>query len=343
MAQGMATSDGIVTATLSFVPPNAVIAVSRYSGVDTANPIDNIISGNTNGISGDCLGGEDIEYYSFDMYTSFEDAMVYVAAACQKRKHTPGAKFIERAELRQGDDNSVAARIAIEDQKVDLATNVTLNGTYTSTGDWAIIGLAIRPCSGGDIPNISVSPNPYDYGVVVQSLTVTKIFTVTNKGSVNLEVNATELFGDNAYEFSIAGGGVFALLPQETHTIEVSLTPTLEGEKNATLRIVSNDPDEDSLYVDLLAEAVVYEGILGDVNGDLIVSSTDALIILSCDVGIDVSHYCPMNCGDVNGDGNENSTDALIILTHEVQIEVPYPIGQPGCAFGVVPCPGCNP
>ena len=84
-------------------------------------------------------------------------------------------------------------------------------------------------------------------------------------------------------------------------------------------------------------------GILGDVNSDDLANSTDALIILSCDVGLDVTQYCPMDCGDVNSDGLVNSTDALIILSYDVGMEVSFPVGQPGCPTGVTPCPGCNP
>ncbi|NIA30562.1 MAG: hypothetical protein GWP06_11710, partial [Actinobacteria bacterium] len=72
-------------------------------------------------------------------------------------------------------------------------------------------------------------------------------------------------------------------------------------------------------------------GILGDVNDDGSANSTDALIILSCDVGIDVSQFCPMNCGDVNEDGSVNSTDALIILSADVGISTPYSVGSNGC------------
>ena len=52
--------------------------------------------------------------------------------------------------------------------------------------------------------------------------------------------------------------------------------------------------------------------------------------------------FCPMDCGDVNGDGFVNSTDALIILSYELGIDVPFPVGQPGCPGGVAPCPGCG-
>ncbi len=84
-------------------------------------------------------------------------------------------------------------------------------------------------------------------------------------------------------------------------------------------------------------------GKLGDVNADGQVTSTDALIVLSCDAGVDTSTYCPMNCGDVNADGLVNSTDALIILTFDAGSTVSFPIGQPGCPSGVTPCAGCTP
>jgi uncharacterized repeat protein (TIGR02543 family) len=83
--------------------------------------------------------------------------------------------------------------------------------------------------------------------------------------------------------------------------------------------------------------------VLGGVNGDGLVNSTDALIMLSCDVGIDTSQFCPMDCGDVNGDGLVNSTDALIIVSYDVGLAVPFPVGEPGCPSSVTPCPGCTP
>jgi hypothetical protein len=82
--------------------------------------------------------------------------------------------------------------------------------------------------------------------------------------------------------------------------------------------------------------------VLGGVNGDGAVNSTDALIILSSDVGLDTSEYCPMNCGDVNADGLVNSTDALIILSWDVGLTVPYPVGTGSCPSNVTAPPGCG-
>jgi hypothetical protein len=83
-------------------------------------------------------------------------------------------------------------------------------------------------------------------------------------------------------------------------------------------------------------------GIRGDVNNDAAANSTDALIILSCDVGLNTSQFCPMLCGDANSDGSVNSTDALIILSYNVGLSVPFPVGQAGCQSSVTACPGCG-
>jgi hypothetical protein len=103
-----------------------------------------------------------------------------------------------------------------------------------------------------------------------------------------------------------------------------STTVTMDGDKSVT------------------AHFTLVPSLLGDVNGDDAVNSTDALIDLSCDVGIDTSQFCPMNCGDVNGDGLINSTDALIIVSHDAGLAVPFPLGEPGCPVSVTPCAGCT-
>ena len=90
-------------------------------------------------------------------------------------------------------------------------------------------------------------------------------------------------------------------------------------------------------------QVVVNSAALGDVNGDGVVNSTDALIVLSADVGVNTSQYCPMNCGDVNGDGYVNSTDALISLSFDVGMSVPFPVETGACPASVTPPPGCNP
>ena len=85
-------------------------------------------------------------------------------------------------------------------------------------------------------------------------------------------------------------------------------------------------------------QANLHQGIIPTEN------LIDALIILSCDVGMDTSGFCPMNCGNVNADEDElvNSTDALIILSYDVGMTVPNPVGEPGCPSSVTSCAGCE-
>ena len=88
---------------------------------------------------------------------------------------------------------------------------------------------------------------------------------------------------------------------------------------------------------------VNYLRLLGDVNSDGAVNSTDALIVLSADADMDTLASCPMNYGDTNADGLVNSTDALIILSYDVHFTVPFPVGQPVLQpVLTTPPPGCK-
>jgi hypothetical protein len=135
----------------------------------------------------------------------------------------------------------------------------------------------------------------------------------------------------------------------ENTIVNITATPTAGYHFDHWSGIVT-DPDAASTTVIMSDDQTVtanfvedspLPGMAGDMNGDALVNSTDALIILSCDTGIDVSQFCPVNCGDVNGDGVVNSTDALIILSYDVGMNVPFPVGETGCPPNVTPCPGC--
>jgi hypothetical protein len=76
-------------------------------------------------------------------------------------------------------------------------------------------------------------------------------------------------------------------------------------------------------------------GLLGDINDDGAVNSTDALIALSFDAGLPVPQpfVDRINLGfaDANDDGVTNSTDALLLLSFDAGIPVPFPVGDPVC------------
>jgi hypothetical protein len=80
-------------------------------------------------------------------------------------------------------------------------------------------------------------------------------------------------------------------------------------------------------------------GIMGDVSGEGLANSTDALILLSYDVSMpippEILNRIYIGFGDTNSDDFTNSTDALIILSYDVGMAVPFPVGQL-----VIPLPG---
>jgi uncharacterized repeat protein (TIGR02543 family) len=143
MARGMPASNGTVTATFASAPSNAVIAVSRYSGVDATTPLGNIISGNTLGLNGACSGGSDNAAYSFNLTTTANGAVIYGAAATRSTTHTPGTGYTERVEIVQG--SSSPATVAVQEKAVATAGTAALNGTFGSSNDWATVGIEIKP------------------------------------------------------------------------------------------------------------------------------------------------------------------------------------------------------
>ncbi|MDZ7361899.1 MAG: InlB B-repeat-containing protein [candidate division KSB1 bacterium] len=146
MAQGTSTGKGVVTATLASAPQTAVIAVSRYAGVDPANPIGNVIAGNANGLNGQgaCSGGVDQSSYSFDLNAGVDQARVYGAVAIKARTHSPGEGYTERAEVRELNSTQPSG-VAVQDKTVAAAGTVTVNGSFGGVVDWAFVGLEIRP------------------------------------------------------------------------------------------------------------------------------------------------------------------------------------------------------
>jgi len=107
-------------------------------------------------------------------------------------------------------------------------------------------------------PDIAVNPTSHNFGQINIGGSDSKLFVISNSGSLDLEVSATSLVGSDASEFSIdSGGGAFTLSPGANRNILISFNPTSEGAKSATFRINSNDPDEEPFNVSLNGSGTV--------------------------------------------------------------------------------------
>jgi len=104
-------------------------------------------------------------------------------------------------------------------------------------------------------PDIDVQPaSPFVFGAMVPGTHLWHDFTVGNLGNSDLVAARPQIVGPDAADFAITSGAApFTLVPGESWELRVSFDADALGERTATLRIASNDPDEDPLDVLLYA------------------------------------------------------------------------------------------
>jgi len=98
-------------------------------------------------------------------------------------------------------------------------------------------------------------------------------------------------------------------------TYNVVATPTrngvLSGEAWAQFRVVESLP-----------------AILGDVDGDGVVTINDATMIQKCIAEFEMPDNFVLKACDTNGDGRITISDATEIQKYVAEYEIPYPIGK---------------
>jgi hypothetical protein len=138
---------------------------------------------------------------------------------------------------------------------------LTTNDQDEATFDVVLNGTGIMP------PEIDVAPSPYDYGDVLVGTTATRTFVMTNLGEADLQVTGTSLVGGDAGQFAITlGGGAFTLAAGATRNLDIRFAPTSGGSKATSLRLASNDPDENPMDVAVSGMATTAPEIQLDTN-----------------------------------------------------------------------------
>jgi len=103
-----------------------------------------------------------------------------------------------------------------------------------------------------EYPDVAVSPAGLSFGNVIVTKSSDMTFTVSNEGNLTLNVSATQITGANSDQFSfVSGAGSFSLIAGGNRTIIVKFSPTSEGAKSSTLRIVCDDLDESPVNISL--------------------------------------------------------------------------------------------
>jgi hypothetical protein len=145
-ALGSPAPAGIVSANLAGTASSAVIAVSRYSGVDPASPIatpPNVVGANANGTNGACSGGSESDSYSVPFATAGYGSVVHAAAAIRRASHEPGAGYTELAEIEDGNGNNEVGLAVMRQTRV-VPEPVTVDGSLDQDVDWAVAAVEIR-------------------------------------------------------------------------------------------------------------------------------------------------------------------------------------------------------
>ncbi len=127
--------------------------------------------------------------------------------------------------------------------------------------DWqdiAAADLSVCPNSITPLPKIFVTSSTYNFGEVAIDTGVSDTVVVKNIGSADLMITNILLTGIDVSEFNFDSDSTpYTLHPGDSLAIVVSFIPEFAGEKNATLRFESNDPDNNPLDITLLGSGII--------------------------------------------------------------------------------------
>lgn len=136
-----------------------------------------------------------------------------------------------------GDANTVY----LHDTWDNTSHTMTWGGSYSGMALWGVSIVNLASAAG--TPNLSVSPNPFDFGSHSLNTTTTQTFTVANTGTAPLAVGQLSLSGAPDFKMATDNCSGTTVSPSANCTVQVSFTPTSEGGQSATLAIPSDDPD----------------------------------------------------------------------------------------------------
>ena len=146
-ALGPPSGSGTVTATFGSAPAEAVIAVSRYSGINTTSPIGNTVGKNSVGVDdATCTGGTDANSYTANLTTTVDNSFAFGAVSLRARTHTAGTGYTERGEVSSPNTPSGdGSGVAVEDKTVASASTLAVDGTLSGVNDYAVVAVEIKP------------------------------------------------------------------------------------------------------------------------------------------------------------------------------------------------------
>ena len=156
-------------------------------------------------------------------------------------------------------------------------------------------------------PDISCSPDPYDFGSIsVGGTSEAKTFTITNTGNADLVIDTISITGADVSAFSIQNDNCSGrtVTASEGGTVDIVFTLTSGGKKSSYLSIPSNDPDTKNLIIRLTGTPSECDGKAKTVETDtgdfeLLKQATKVVTVTVTDAG-----GCPVANKKVSGKVN---------------------------------------
>lgn len=108
--------------------------------------------------------------------------------------------------------------------------------------------------AGGGTPDISISPTTYDFGNVAIGQSPSFYLNVSNIGTDTLKID-TFFLNNSLFSYQAISFPVY-INPNSVITYAVYFTPSAFGLVTGSLGIVSDDPDEETVYVTLRGQGV---------------------------------------------------------------------------------------
>ena len=179
----------------------------------------------------------------------------YVKISCS----TPDAAIHYTMDGTDPDENSI-----IYTDSILVDVSVTLK-SIAYKQDWVTSQIAIAPYTiQGTAPHIELDPDSLAFGnVTIGEVSSIKSFYIFNQGKVDLDI--FEISTPEAFEIKKGDAGVwvtnildFIILDNSFQKIYVRFIPTDTGSYSGDISIYSNDPDEDTVYVNVSGTGVEY-------------------------------------------------------------------------------------
>ncbi len=130
------------------------------------------------------------------------------------------------------------------------------NATLVITSNAFNMGTLNVPLVGtGSGPQISVAPNPLDFGTANVNAPVMLPLTVKNTGDMSLTVQNYTFGGPNGADFTSNTQVPFTLAPNASMPINVTMKASAAGNRMATITVASTDPINPATIVNLVGVA----------------------------------------------------------------------------------------